>query len=87
MKILAIKIDVLAIFHIGESPIPYRFKYIDEAGEKLDVRVEKIISISEKRPAGIASYIYVCQSKICGKIVHYELKYIIENCIWELYKM
>ncbi len=87
MKILAEPIDALVFFHKGKIPVPYKFKYVQPTGEKETVYVDKILETEEQRIAGIRSLVYKCQSIIGEETKRYELKYIIEEYRWELYKM
>lgn len=86
MKIVALPIKIIAVFEPeNKPPIPYKFKV--KIGDSMEtVKVDKIISTEKKRVAGIDSFIYQCQSYINGIERRYELKYIIGNCQWQLYK-
>jgi hypothetical protein len=86
MKIVAQPIDVIATFGRKE-PVPYKFKYSQESGERVEVRIDKIITIENMRIAGIETLIYTCQSQIGSELRLYQLKYIIGQYRWELYKI
>lgn len=87
MKILAIPINTIVVFREHRRPMPYRFKFEDKDGEICDIIVDKIFSIEEKKTAGIITYNYLCQSMIGGLEKQYELKYILKDARWKLYKM
>ena len=87
MKILAEPIDAVVRFKGKEKPIPYKFRYADKEEVVHEVRVDKILMSEETKLAGIRAYIYLCQSNIDGISRLYELKYLISDCRWELYKM
>lgn len=87
MKILAEPIDAVVKFTGKEKPIPFKFRYIDERGRQLTVRVDKILMCRESRTAGVRAFVYRCQSFIFGVERLYELKYLVQDCRWELYKM
>nr|WP_315024970.1 hypothetical protein [uncultured Aminipila sp.] len=87
MKILAEPIDTLVMFKGDEKPMPYRFKYVDQEGVRQEVKIDKILYIQESRMAGVRAFIYSCQSMIGDQGKRYELKYIVAECRWELYKM
>ncbi|MGI6730816.1 MAG: hypothetical protein ACOX5F_02825 [Anaerovoracaceae bacterium] len=87
MKILAAPIETAVWFKLKEKPYPIKFRYSDREGLVHKVNVGKIISIDETKRAGIRAYIYRCQSEIDGIMKAYELKYLIDDCRWELYKM
>lgn len=87
MKILAEPIDAVVKFKGKEKPIPYKFRYSDREEIIHEVKVDKILMSEETKLAGIRAYIYLCQSSIDGITKLYELKYLINDCRWELYKM
>lgn len=87
MKIIAKPIRVIACFFPGKYPIPYKFKMEEAAQERIEVRVEKILLVEEQMLAGIESIVYTCQSQIHNQNKRYDLKYIKQDCRWELYRM
>jgi len=87
MKILSEPIDAIVRFKGREKPIPYKFRYVDDDEVYQEIKIDKIITIEETKIAGIRSYIYRCQSQIKGVEKIYEIKYIIGECRWELYKI
>ena len=87
MKILAKDIRMIAVFDDGRNiPRPLKFMLVQEDGPFV-VRVDKIISNERRRTGGIDCFVYCCQSIIGDREVRYELKYIIAECRWQLYKM
>ena len=87
MKIIAEPIDALVMFRGKDKPRPYKFRYSDEASDLHEVKIDKVLQVDEVKTAGIKALVYRCQSEIDGLQTLYELKYIIEYCRWELYKM
>lgn len=87
MKILAEPIDAIVIFKGKNKPRPYKFKYCDINEVTHEIRIDKILQEEETKLAGVKAFIYRCQSEIKGEIKVYELKYRIDECRWELYKM
>lgn len=87
MKILAEPIEAAVWFKSKEKPHPVKFRYSDSNGTVRKVNVDKIISIDEIKTAGIRAFVYRCQSEINGSMKLYELKYLVSDCRWELYKM
>lgn len=87
MKILAEPIDAIVKFKEGERPIPYKFRYSECKGIYHEIRVDRILVIEEIKLAGIRALRYLCQSEIDGNMKLYELKYLIADCRWELYKI
>ncbi len=87
MKIVAKPIDVIATFSNQKKPVPYKFKFYQDSGERVEVLVEKIQCVEESKLAGIDALIYTCQSLFCGEEKIYQLKYIVGQYRWELYKI
>lgn len=87
MKIVAKPIDMIATFSDNKKPIPYKFKFFQDSGDKTEVLVDKIVSVEESRIAGIDTLIYTCESKVLDETRLYQLKYIIRQYRWELYKI
>lgn len=87
MKILAEPIEAIVKFKSKEKPIPYKFRYTDREEMSHEVKVERILMVEETKLAGIRAFIYRCQSEINGTLKLYELKYLVSDCRWELYKM
>lgn len=87
MKIVAKPIDTIVVFSKGNKPPrPWKFK-LEEGGEDLTVKVDRIIDIREETIAGRPSIIYECQSFFGDSEKRYELKFIIKDIRWELYKI
>lgn len=87
MKIVAKPIDIIVTFRNGQKPTPYKFQYLEINGEKRVMIIDKVIDIEESKTAGIASIIYTCQTAIDNLIHIYQLKYIVNECKWQLYKL
>ena len=89
MKIVAKPVAMIAIFSSEPSkkPIPYKWRFCRECGERVEVVVEKIQTVEESRLAGIDALVYTCQSRILDQEYIYQLKYIIGQYRWELYKV
>jgi hypothetical protein len=87
MKIVAKPIDVIVTFGKAGKPLPYKFRYEADDDMGREIRIDKIISIENRKLAGIDSILYTCQSEIDGMLSIYELKYIIGQYRWELYKI
>lgn len=87
MKIIAEPIEAAVWFKAKEKPQPIKFKYSDRDGVKHQVKVDKILQTEELKIAGIKAFVYRCQSQIDNVEKVYELKYIVQDCRWELYKI
>ena len=94
MKIVAEPVDMIAKFASGsrrcdgsEKPLPCKFRYTDLAGISREIHVDRIISSELAVSGGVRAYIYRCQSIVENIEKIYELKYVIGECRWELYKI
>ena len=92
MKLMNTPIDVIARFRVRSPEIPdpyksYKYRYKDEACNSYDVKVDRIYHIKDHRFGGKRTFIYRCVSTIAGEERMYELKYLVDECKWLLYKM
>lgn len=87
MKIVAKPVDAVAIFKGTARPLPYKFRFRGDGGAALEVQVDQIFLVEERRIAGIRTLVYDCQSTVEGIQKRYQLKYLIQECRWELYKI
>ena len=87
MKLIAKAVDAIAVFKGAGKPVPLKFRYYEDGGPAVEIKVERIIFSDEQRIAGQDSYIYECQSYIKGSLRRYQLKYVLAKAAWVLYKM
>ena len=89
MKIVSRPVDMIAVFYASDNktPVPRRFRYSEPDGERVEMKVDRVISTESRRLAGIDTIVYKCQSETNGLLRLYELKYIIGKYRWELYKI
>jgi len=86
VKIVARPIKTIVVFEYeGRVPIPYKFKIqLDDGSEKV-IRIDRRITSTKQKIAGIEAVIYECQSVIDGVEKRYRLKYIPASGRWQLY--
>jgi hypothetical protein len=87
MRILSEPIDALVVFKGREKPKPYKFRYFDQSSAAHEIKIDRILQIDHIKTAGIKALVYRCQSELNGRCILYELKYLVDECRWELYKM
>ncbi len=87
MKIVSQPIDAVVIFRGTARPVPFRFRYAEPDGSVSVITVGKILSTEERRTAGQRSYLYDCQSEIDGIERRYQLKFLLQEARWVLYKI
>ena len=87
MKIIAEPIDALVMFRGRDDPRPYKFRYYDRTDAVHEVKIDRVLQVDKTKTGGIKALVYRCQSEIDSISVLYELKYLIDDYRWELYKM
>ena len=87
MRVVSRPIDTIVVFRGGSKPLPYKFRYTDNAGESREVLVGRILIAEKQKVGGIPMFVYDCQSVIEGRERRYQLKYRIPDCSWTLHKM
>ena len=87
MKLIRRPVDAIVVFKGSGKPLPYKFRYTDASGSSREVYVQKILTASQEKQAGVPVFVYDCQSNIDGWERRYQLKYFIPECRWELYKI
>lgn len=87
MKIVSKPIEMIAYFKEKNIPQPLKFRLKNIDHTPVIIKIDYVIEIREEKLAGIRAYVYRCQSLIKNIEKIYELKYIIEDCKWILYKV
>ncbi len=87
MKIVATPIETIVWFKEKDHPRPVKFRMTEEDGSFTMIIVDRILEVHPQKTAGIASLVYRCQSLIDETEKCYELKYLIHECRWVLYKI
>jgi hypothetical protein len=63
-----------------------RFRLIDEAGENLVIKIDKVITREFEKLAGNKMFVFTCQCVIQKHLRTVVIKYEIDNCRWILFK-
>ena len=87
MEIVSKPIDVIAVFNGQALPRPYKFKCCERGCRNPEVKVDRIVCTEKQHIAGQNSYIYECISVVGGIETRYQLKYVIAETKWLLYKI
>lgn len=89
MKIVAKPIDAVVLFEGEKIPRPHRFRcrWDGENEEPATVKVDYIFETERVNLVGAPAILYRCQSQINGVMKPYELRYLVKECRWELYKI
>lgn len=86
MKILAKPIEAIVFFPDGADPQPRRFRFEEDGGYKT-INIDEIMSIAEQNIAGQPARVYSCRSAISGTACDYELRYLLKDMKWQLYRI
>ncbi len=86
MKVVRKEIDVLCWFDQKGYPNPMRFRLVDESGENLVIKIDKIMLREFEKLAGNKMFVFTCQCVIQKMIRTVVIKYEIDNCRWILFK-
>ncbi|HAT82113.1 MAG TPA: hypothetical protein DCS59_01555 [Eubacterium sp.] len=87
LKVVAKPVNMIAVFNVNDRPCPFRFRFLDEHHRTVEVTVEHVFSVEERKTAGTDAFRYECQSRIRGQERRYVLKYLLKDARWELYKI
>ena len=86
MEVLMKPIETITT-HSKEGVIhPEKYRIMED-GEKIVVRIEKILTRNEEKSDGCREFIFSCQGVINGCMKNFELKYRVPSCQWFLYRM
>ena len=86
VKMVRATVDMIAVFHKGEPPEPFRFRYMKD-GIEHNIKVGKVLDLRKEQYGNTKNYIYKCQSIIGRRERVYELKYVGSDVRWELRKI
>lgn len=86
MKVVRKPVDVIAIFNRKELPMPVRVR-MEVEGKGIATKVDQIIKVQKQKNVGKGTIAYTCQSRINGVDRVYELRFLLDNIEWILYKI
>lgn len=86
MKVVAIDIEMVVWFS-KEGIKPMKFRYEDDNGSYITVKVEKIISKTQEKLCGNIALVFECQSLIGSEMKLYQVKYFVSEMKWILWKI
>jgi hypothetical protein len=86
MKMVNATVDMIAVFHKGEPPEPFRFIY-RKNGVEHNIKVGKVVDLKKVTYGNTKNYVYTCSSLIGRRERIYELRYIGSDVRWELHKI
>lgn len=67
LKVVAKPVNMIAVFNVNDRPCPFRFRFLDEHHRTVEVTVEHVFSVEERKTAGTDAFRYECQSRIRGQ--------------------
>ena len=86
MKVVSKSLDMICHFN-SDGVHPIKFRYSEDNGSEKVIKVDRVISKNMERLCGNNALIFDCQSYINGIERLYQLKFIIGECKWLLWKM
>lgn len=86
MKVVKKEIDVLCWFDQQGYPNPIRFRLIDESGQSLVIKIDKVLTREFEKLAGNKMFVFTCQCSVRDTLRIVVLKYEMDNCKWLLFK-
>lgn len=86
MKVVRKEIDVLCWFDQQGYPNPIRFRLIDESGQSLVIKIDKVLTREFEKLAGNKMFVFTCQCLVRDTLRIVVLKYEMDNCKWILFK-
>lgn len=86
MKVVAKDIETVVWFS-KEGIKPIKFRYEDDNGAYITIKVDKIISKSQEKLCGNTALVFECQSLIGSEIKLYQVKYFVTEMKWKLWKI
>lgn len=87
MDFVAKPIDVIVLFTYYDRPMPVKFRYVDEEGNKQIVKIEKVLYVTENEIPGVKTLLYQCQSKKGINLYTYQLMFKPDTNRWLLYRI
>lgn len=87
MKTLAKPIEVISWTEEDGEIRPLRFRMLNEEGERSVHKIRKIYSSEMDRIAGNKVYKFNCELHINGRSRLCEIRYDLDTCKWNLFKM
>ena len=79
-----IDLDVIVRFRKGKLPVPARFRYFDEYGDEIGIRVNNVERMRQRNLYGRQVVEYLCLCSTGTEIGKCYLQYIPENHTWRL---
>ncbi len=87
MKIISKPIQAIIWFKEKEHPQPLKFRFLSDDASYVTIKIDRIVEILPQKIAGNRSLIYRCQSIMENREFRYELKYLLDENRWLLYKL
>lgn len=74
-------------YSLDGSPHPIRFRCQGDEGEKIVIKIDRVVKIDKEKIAGNEILIFRCESVIEGVQKIFEIKYELKTCRWVLFKI
>ena len=87
MEIINRPIEMISFCAANGELKPLRFRYEGYGHHTRIVRVREILSAKESALVGIQSFLYLCRAMVDGRDQLFELRYMVKDHSWVLYRM
>ena len=82
MKVVRKDIDMLCWFDKKGYPNPVRFRFVEDSGECVVVKIDKVITREFEKLAGNKMFVFTCQCIIRDSIRTLVIKYELDSCTY-----
>ena len=87
MKVVNKPVEMICKINREGQIMPVKFRLIGEEESWVEIKVDQVITKQLNKLAGNRIWVYDCQSVINSTIKTYQLRYEIDTCRWQLFKM
>ncbi|MTI53762.1 hypothetical protein [Geosporobacter ferrireducens] len=87
MKIVNKAVEMISKTNLDGQITPVKFRLIGEDESWIEIKVDQVLTKELNKLAGNKMWVYECQSLISGTLKRYQLRYEIDTCRWQLFKI
>lgn len=77
-------VDVISVCNADGEIRPLRLRVEKGAGESVRIDITDILKITEISYVGVEAHVFLCQAKMYGREMLFELKYTFRSHSWTL---
>ncbi len=87
MKVLMKPIEMIAWFSEDKHPIPLRYRIDSEDGDKVVIKIDRILYSQDEKLVGNKIISYQCEGQVNNLHKVFQIKYDISSCKWYVYSL